>query len=191
MPGSTVNCLLMESGILRDPMPTSGSAKAMSAWKELSITEGPKKPNWVPGNLGQSDRYGKWMTMSFTLFHLVSQFFSHFGTHHHAPSPIWQVQKARNPPSAPEPVRSVHAWTYRAKCWHHDTYRHITTMHRQRLHLANTTEASLQRQSALHTKRVHQIDVDLRNLEESESEKSKRGKRKLVTIFDTWFHQST
>ena len=57
-------------------------------------------------------------------------------------------------------------------------------MHRQRLHLANATEASLQRQSALHTKRVHQIDVDLRSLEKFESEKSKSGKEKLVTIFD-------
>ena len=72
-PGSTVN-LLMESGIFRDPMPTSGSAKAISAWKELSITEGPKKkPNWVPGaNLGQSmDRYGKWVSLSFTVGFII------------------------------------------------------------------------------------------------------------------------
>mmetsp|Transcript_104023 Transcript_104023/g.275031 ORF Transcript_104023/g.275031 Transcript_104023/m.275031 type:complete len:201 (+) Transcript_104023:184-786(+) len=48
--GRPVGCsLLMDSGILREPRPTSGSARDMRAWKELSITDGPsKKPTCVP-----------------------------------------------------------------------------------------------------------------------------------------------
>ena len=39
----------MESGIFSDPIPTAGSARAMRAWKELSMREGPKKkPFSVP-----------------------------------------------------------------------------------------------------------------------------------------------
>mmetsp|Transcript_26689 Transcript_26689/g.47418 ORF Transcript_26689/g.47418 Transcript_26689/m.47418 type:complete len:205 (-) Transcript_26689:200-814(-) len=45
-----VGCsLLMDNGIFREPRPTAGSARAMSDWKELSMTEGPRrKPTWVP-----------------------------------------------------------------------------------------------------------------------------------------------
>ena len=41
--------LLMDSGIFREPMPTAGSARAIRAWKELSMSDGPsRKPSSVP-----------------------------------------------------------------------------------------------------------------------------------------------
>mmetsp|Transcript_84311 Transcript_84311/g.217118 ORF Transcript_84311/g.217118 Transcript_84311/m.217118 type:complete len:200 (+) Transcript_84311:672-1271(+) len=48
--GRPVGCsFLMERGIFSEPMPTAGSASDISAWKELSITDGPiRKPFCVP-----------------------------------------------------------------------------------------------------------------------------------------------